>query len=80
MNWNGNQKQLAELFVELQKKGWIEKIDSNTIAKIFTKTNSIKQYLKPAQNKSNKKVTYDNLYGPKYEKIFDNISHCTKGS
>lgn len=80
MVWKGTQKQLAELFVELENKGWIENIEKNTVEKAFTNTKSIRQYLKPAQSKANKKVTYENLYGPKYEKVFDNINHCTKGS
>ncbi len=34
LTWNGTQKNLAELFLELEKKGWIEKIETGQRAKI----------------------------------------------
>ncbi len=79
MNWKGSQKQLAELFVELHNKGWIEKIEPNTIQKVFTNTKSIKQYLKPSQTKENSYIsTYEQLYGPEYIPTFHNIKPSTK--
>ena len=80
MEWKGTQKQLAELFVELQKKGWIEKIESNTIEQSFTNTKSIKQYLKPFVDKSQGyKSTYEKLYSkeysPQFTSIKENVTH-----
>lgn len=47
ITWNGTQLDLAELFMELKIKGWIEAINVVAIKKCFTKTNSIQQPLKP---------------------------------
>jgi hypothetical protein len=62
IQWCGTQKELAELFVELKKKGWIEKIENDTIQDCFTESNSVPQYLKPATNTKTGEDTYENLY------------------
>lgn len=62
IQWLGTQKELAELFVELKKKGWIEKFENETIRDCFTESNSIPQYLKPATDRKTKTETYEKLY------------------
>jgi hypothetical protein len=62
IQWLGSQKELAELFVELKKKGWIEKFEYDTIQECFTESNSIPQYLKPATDKKTKEDTHEKLY------------------
>ncbi|MBK8554982.1 MAG: hypothetical protein IPL65_04055 [Lewinellaceae bacterium] len=62
IQWLGTQKELAELFVELKKKGWIEKFENETIQDCFTESNSLPQYLKPSTNRKTKEDTFDNLY------------------
>lgn len=47
IQWLGTQKELAELFVELKRKGWIENIENETIQDCFTESKSVPQYLKP---------------------------------
>lgn len=63
IQWLGTQKQLAELFIELQKKGWIEGIKYDAIKKCFTKSNTINQVLKPSINSSNG-------YDPEYDQVY----------
>ena len=78
INWLGTQKQLAELFVELQKKGWIEKPDYTTIKNAFTKSNSIQQVLKPTQDKKSKEKEYEGIYTPQYRPSFFGIKDNPK--
>jgi len=62
IQWLGNQKELAELFVELQRKGWIEKFENETIQDCFTESNSVPQYLKPGTDTKTGEHTFENLY------------------
>ncbi len=62
IQWLGSQKELAELFVELMKKGWIEKIENETIQTCFTESKSVPQYLKPCTDTKTGEDTYENLY------------------
>lgn len=62
IQWLGSQKELAELFVELKKKGWIEKFENETIQNCFTESNSVPQYLKPGTNTKTGEHTFENLY------------------
>ena len=73
IQWRGTQKQLAELFVELQKKGWIEKPDYETIRQAFTKSKTINQVMKPTQDKKTKQKDYEGIYTPNYEPCFFGI-------
>ena len=78
MKWKGTQKELAELFLELQNKGWIEKHESKTIKESFTPSKSIHQYLKPTKSKiTDYKATYENLFGPRYKRQFDTLKENT---
>ncbi len=73
IQWLGNQKQLAELFIELQKKGWIGKFEYNAIRSCFTQTDHINQPLKPLQDKKTKEKTFGLVYTPHYSPVFFGI-------
>ncbi|MFN0176296.1 MAG: hypothetical protein ACKVU0_16745, partial [Saprospiraceae bacterium] len=77
IQWLGNQKELAELFVELKKKGWIEKFEYDTIQDCFTESHSIPQYLRPATDRKTKADTYEKLYSG-YSPQFYGIRENTK--
>lgn len=76
IEWLGTQKELAELFIELKKKGWISDFIADTIKECFTKSNSIQQVLKPHHDKKSKtkEPTYEGVYTPEYEPQFFGIS------
>jgi hypothetical protein len=73
IEWLGTQKQLAELFVELENKGWIKEKKAELIKYYFTKSDSIQQILKPAQDIKTKKANYDGIYTPNYKASFIDI-------
>lgn len=62
IQWLGSQKELAELFVELKKKGWIEKFENQMIQDCFTESNSVPHYLKPGTDTKTGEHTFENLY------------------
>ncbi len=72
MNWLGTQTQLAELFVELKRKGFIKEIEASKIKKSFTKSNSIQQILKPAIS-DDLEPTFEHIFTKKYAPKFENI-------
>lgn len=73
IEWEGTQKQLAELFVELKKKGWIKEINVNQIKSNFTKSKTIEQVLKPHYDSATKENLYSEIYTAKYPPKFDKI-------
>jgi len=73
IEWLGTQKQLAELFLELEKNKWIEKIDVTALKACFTKSNSIEQVLKPTQDTKTKEKLYEGVYSPKFKRSFDTV-------
>jgi hypothetical protein len=73
IEWLGTQKQLAELFIELEKKGWINKPGTKQIQAAFTKSNTIDQILKPSQNKVTKLFDYEGVYTTNYYPVFASI-------
>lgn len=73
IEWLGSQKQLAELFIELQKKGWINKLQISIIKSAFTKSNTIEQTLKPGYDSVTKRNEYPEIYTAKYKARFDKI-------
>ncbi|MEZ4951035.1 MAG: hypothetical protein R2879_21095 [Saprospiraceae bacterium] len=73
IEWNGSQKELGELFVELKKKGWVNNLPFKTIKAAFTKSNSIDQALLPKYDKKTYQSTYSNIYTEKYRPKFDTI-------
>src|SRR6185369_7560872 len=42
IEWQGTQKELGELFIELKSKGWIAEINSDSIQNYFSNGNTIK--------------------------------------
>ncbi len=80
IQWNGTQGELAELFIELRKKGWIGKPDNRTVRNCFSNANSIDQYFRPAQDKKTYTNTYEKVYTPLYKPKFHGIlSNPKKG-
>jgi len=73
IEWLGSQKQLAELFIELKQKGWIDEHNADTLKACFTKTDTIQQVLKPATDKKTKESTYEHVYTPGYKPMFYGI-------
>ena len=74
IQWLGTQKQLAELFIELKKKGWIEEHPAEVIQSCFTKSNSISQCFKPGIDKNRGyEPTYPGIYTPEYNPKFFGI-------
>lgn len=73
IEWLGNQKQLAELFIELHQKGWIGEIPTKLIKQYFTKSDSIHQILKPSQDPKTKEKKYEGTYTKSYKPRFDAI-------
>ena len=78
MQWKGTQKQLAELFIELKKKGWIEDFEYEAIKNCFTKSNTIHQALKPTQDRKTKESTYEGVYSRNYTPLFYGIRENPK--
>jgi hypothetical protein len=52
IKWQGTQKELAELFVELENKGWIKEKSVELIKAYFTKSDTIQQVYTPAYKPS----------------------------
>jgi len=80
IEWKGNQKELAELFLELWKKGWLEEVPIGLIQSYFTNFKTIDQYLKEARAENRNMGTFDKVYSQKYRKRFDGIKPNTKGT
>lgn len=94
LKWNGSQKNLAELILELQNKGWILEIQLNdlkeqvnTICSLFDITETQKKKdSNPIQSlyqilkgeKTNDKREYTKIYSQRYKKNFDTIKKCAK--
>lgn len=78
IEWNGTQKELAELFVELHRKKWIDEIPTKLIKQYFTKSNTIEQVLKPTQDSKTKEKNYEGIYKKSYKPCFDTIRQNTK--
>lgn len=76
IQWLGNQKELAELFIQLKAKGWIADFERQTIKDCFTNSHSIQQYLKPGESTEDLGGTFDQVfteeYIPKFQKIAEN--------
>jgi hypothetical protein len=73
IEWLGTQKQLGELFIELERNGWIKEIDVNRIKSSFTKAKTIEQILKPDEDPQTKEKPYPQIYTTKYKRKFDKI-------
>jgi hypothetical protein len=73
IRWKGTQKQLAELFIELKQKGWIEGFEYATIKACFNNANSIDQYLRPDLDKHTNEPQYLKVYTSEYDPKFYGI-------
>lgn len=76
--WNGTQKELAELFIQLKEKGWIEGFEYDTIKSCFTNAHSIHQYLKPFTENKTYEPTFEKVYTKEYKPMFFAIKPNTK--
>ena len=70
--WLGKQKELAELFIELKNKGWINEINADLIQNYFSESKTIKQVLKPSIDKLGR-ANYDGVYSKAYKRKFELI-------
>jgi len=93
LKWNGKQKELAELFIELIEKGWIERIPDGELSKacesitqLFTLpkdkpdstvSKSFYQIMKPDYDIKTKDMSYPKIYSKRYKKKFNNIEEIT---
>lgn len=73
IKWEGTQKELAELFIELKSKGWIEEVNPTKIMNAFTQSDSIQQVLKPGKNPRTNIDEYDQIYTKRYKPKFKGI-------
>ena len=73
IEWQATQKELAELFLELKRKGFISEIPTKLIKQYFTKSNTIEQVLKPVQDPKTKDNSYEGIYTSAYRPRFDTI-------
>ncbi len=78
IQWNGSQKQLAELFIELKKNGWIQGFENATIKACFTNSKTIHQALKPTQDSKSFESTYDGVFTTNYTPLFYGIQENPK--
>ena len=72
MTWNGTQKELGELFLELKKKGWVDDYNFEAIRAAFTPTDAIDQAMRPGVKKD-----FKNIYTTFYKPSFDKIKECS---
>ncbi|SRR5258706_871006 len=73
IQWQGTQKELAELFVELHDKGWIDGINANLIADYFSHSNTIHQILKPHLDKQTNEKLYSEIRTKNFKSKFNQI-------
>ncbi len=73
IKWLGKQQELAELFVELERKGWIEITSKKTIQLLFEPSASVLRMLAPGQSRGIYDKPYPYIYKPRYIKKFDLI-------
>ena len=73
IEWNGTQKQLADLFIALFEKGWIKQNKPKTITAAFTKAETIAQVMKPGRQPGKYEATWEELARDGYERIFSGL-------
>lgn len=78
LQWKGTQKELAELFVQLKRHGWIEKYEYKTIKTCFTNSNTIQQLLKPNTNTKTGEDEYLEVFTRQYTPLFHGIKQNPK--
>jgi hypothetical protein len=73
IEWQGTQKELAELFVELEKKGWIKEKKAKLISQYFDKANTIFEVLKTTGFDEDGTPFYSNIYTKAYKPSFKEV-------
>ena len=75
IQWLGNQKELAELFIMLRAKGWIVDFEIETIKDSFTNSHSIQQYLKAGDTTGTGELggTFEQVFTSEYVPKFHGI-------
>jgi len=73
MVWQAGQQELAELFIELWKKGWISEIEDNAIKLSFTQSHTIDQILKSRKKTGKKEDEFPQVYTNSYTERFECI-------
>lgn len=76
MTWNGTQRQLAELFIELQRKGWIEEVERGAIEAAFVSTGELAKLLLPYAEEGIPQ--YKKLFTVRYKRMFDRLTRYPK--
>lgn len=79
MKWNGTQKELGELFVELQRKGYINEIIEAAIQAAFTPTADLAKFLLPYKNE-NGIPQYKKIYTTRHVPRFNRIARKGKSN
>jgi hypothetical protein len=80
IEWLGKQKELAELFIWLRAKGWIEDFEPETIKECFTNSHSIQQYLKPGDDTDTGELrgTFEQVFTSEYSPKFHGMKNNLK--
>jgi hypothetical protein len=80
IQWLGNQKELAELFIMLRAKGWIVDFEIETIKDCFTNSHSIHQYLKPGDTTGTGELggTFEQVFTSEYVPKFHGMKNNPK--
>ena len=73
IKWLGTQQELAELFIQLRAKGWIDEIEEEPIKECFEKTDTIPQILKPGKFDEKYKGTFSQVFTKSYIRMFDDL-------
>lgn len=73
MEWLGTQKELAELHIELEAKGWVKKSLVKTVKAAYTKSDTIHQVMKRNESARYGDTEYDQVFTPKYKPMFYGI-------
>ena len=79
IKWLAGCAELGELFVQLERMGWIEEIKPNIVDKLFyvdgtsPEAASIKDYLRPGMTGKSPEKPYPKIYSPRYKAQFENL-------
>lgn len=80
IEWLGTQAQLAELFIELERKGWIREKITETVQACFTNADSIDQPFRPYKDEFTGEATYSKVFTGKYTAQFKGMREKKKYS
>ncbi|GAB3534947.1 hypothetical protein GCM10027443_22960 [Pontibacter brevis] len=80
MEWLGSQKELAELLIELERKGWIREKITETVQSCFTGGDSIGQLFKPYKDEDTGEASYAKVFTGKYTPRFKGMRENKKNN